>query len=92
MVELDDDCRRQQMGEGWFPTLADVPTQAISMSIRQIMKAHEVVCAVPDARKANAVRSCLEGPVSNVAPASMLQLHPNATIYLDPASASALRK
>jgi glucosamine-6-phosphate deaminase len=92
VVRLDDACRRQQLGEGWFPTFADVPTQAISMSIRHILKSEHIVCVVPDARKAEAVRACLAGPISNLAPASILQQHPSTTIYLDPASAALLPK
>ncbi len=90
IVNLDEACRRQQFGEGWFPTLNDVPTQAISMSIQQILKAHEIVCVVPDARKAAAVKACLEGEVSPLAPASILRTHPNVTVYLDQDSAALL--
>ncbi len=89
-VELDAACRRQQLGEGWFPTLADVPTRAISMSIRQIMKSRMIVCSVPDRRKAEAVRAAVEGPVTPLVPASILQQHPHATLYLDPPAASLL--
>ncbi len=90
VVELDEDCRRQQMGEGWFLDLNAVPRRAISMSIRQIMSAKAVICSVPDERKARAVQLCLGGPVTPLAPASILQHHPEALIYLDPASASLL--
>ncbi len=90
VVNLDDACRRQQLGEGWFPTLEDVPGQAISMSIRQILKAEIILCSVPDARKAEAVRSSLEGPVTPDVPASVLQRHANTTVYLDGASAALL--
>lgn len=90
IVSLDGACRRQQFGEGWFPTLEDVPTQAISMSIQQILKAREIVCVVPDARKAAAVKACLEGEVSPLAPASILRTHPNVTVYLDQDSAALL--
>jgi len=90
VVDLDEGCRRQQLGEGWFKTLAEVPTQAISMSIRQIMKATAIVCTVPDARKARAVRAAVEGPVTPDVPASILQRHAAATLYLDPASAQLL--
>jgi glucosamine-6-phosphate deaminase len=90
IVQLDEACRRQQVGEGWFKTLADVPTQAISISIKQILAAREIVCVVPDARKAEAVKRCLGGPVTPMAPASILQTHPNATVYLDTASAALL--
>jgi glucosamine-6-phosphate deaminase len=92
VVNLDEACRRQQVGEGWFAAVAEVPAQAISMSVRQILKAREIVCTVPDARKAQAVKACLEGPVSNLAPASILQTHPNVTFYLDRDSASLLER
>jgi len=91
VVELDDRCRRQQMGEGWFPTLDAVPKRALSMSIRQIMKSQAIVCSVPDRRKAEAVRAAIEGPVTPQVPASILQQHPQATVYLDPSAASLLR-
>ena len=90
IVTLDAACRRQQVGEGWFASIDEVPSQAISMSIRQIMKSREIICVVPDARKAPAVKACLDGPVSPVAPASILQTHANATVYLDSDSASLL--
>ncbi len=90
IVNLDDACRRQQVGEGWFPTLDDVPRRAISISVRQLMKAKTIVSVVPDARKAEAVRRCLEGPVGPDAPASILRTHPDATIYLDRKSSSLL--
>lgn len=90
VVKLDEACRRQQVGEGWFKSLAEVPTEAISISIRQILDAREIVCIVPDARKAEAVRNCLAGPVSPMAPASILQTHANTRVYLDTASAALL--
>ncbi len=90
IVTLDEACRRQQVGEGWFPTVADVPSQAISMSVRQILKTREILCIVPDARKAPAVKACVEGAISPMAPASILQTHPNTTLYLDRESASLL--
>ena len=90
VVDLDDACRRQQLGEGWFPTFNDVPKQAISMSIRQIMKSRCIVASVPDQRKAEAVRNSVKGPVSPQVPASILQRHLDCTLYLDPASASLL--
>ncbi|MDF2441066.1 MAG: glucosamine-6-phosphate deaminase [Abditibacteriota bacterium] len=90
VVQLDETCRRQQLGEGWFPSLEDVPQHAISMSIHQIMQSREIVCSVPDERKAQAVQGSLEGPVTPQVPASILQQHPATTIYLDPASASLL--
>jgi glucosamine-6-phosphate deaminase len=90
VVELDEACRRQQLGEGWFPSLDAVPRRAISMSIRQILKAREILCVAPEARKARAVRDCLEGPVSPLHPASILQTHPHTTVYLDRDSAALL--
>lgn len=90
VVKLDKACRKQQMGEGWFDTLDDVPKKAISMSIRQIMKSKHIVCSVPDKRKAEAVRNCMEGEITNLHPASILQAHQNCTVYLDEQSASLL--
>lgn len=92
VVQLDEACRKQQLGEGWFDTLNDVPGKAISMSVRQIMKSEKIICSVPDQRKARAVRECLEGEVSNLCPASILQNHENCTIYLDTESASLLTR
>jgi glucosamine-6-phosphate deaminase len=91
VVNLDDDCRRQQLGEGWFPTFDDVPKQAISMSIRQIMKSKSIICTVPDERKAVAVKNTLEGEISPLIPASVLQQHPATWLFLDTAAASVLR-
>jgi glucosamine-6-phosphate deaminase len=90
VVRLDEACRRQQLGEGWFESLEEVPRRAISMSIRQIMKARRILCVVPDARKATAVRDTLTGEVSPWRPASALQRHPAATVYLDVDSAALL--
>src|SRR5205807_1659785 len=80
VVKLDVACRRQQLGEGWFASLADVPQRAISMSVRQILKAKQILCFVPDARKAKAVKACFEGEISPMAPASILRTHPNTTV------------
>ena len=91
VVNLDDDCRKQQLGEGWFKTLDDVPEQAISMSIKQILLSRAIICSVPDERKAEAVVGSIEGPVTPQVPASIMQQHANATIYLDAASASQLK-
>jgi glucosamine-6-phosphate deaminase len=90
VVELDEACRKQQVGEGWFASVEEVPSQAISISIPQLLKAKEILCIVPDRRKAPAVKACLEGPMSPMAPASALRVHPNATIFLDADSASLL--
>jgi glucosamine-6-phosphate deaminase len=90
IVGLDEACRMQQVGEGWFPNLATVPEKAISMSIRQILKARKILCIVPDQRKAQAVKACLQGPVCANSPASVLQKHTDVTLFLDEASASLL--
>ena len=90
IVKLDEACRRQQVGEGWFADISEVPPKAISMSVRQILKAKELICVVPDGRKASAVKACLEGEINPMAPASILRTHPRATIYLDMESARLL--
>ncbi len=92
VVELDEACRRQQMGEGWFRSLDEVPRRAISMSIRQILKAKAIVITAPDERKALAVRNSLEGEVTPQIPASILQRHPHTQVFLDTASASLLQR
>ncbi|ASJ72868.1 glucosamine-6-phosphate deaminase [Granulosicoccus antarcticus] len=90
VVELDEDCRRQQMGEGWFSSLEEVPKRAVSMSIRQIMASSKIILSVPDERKARAVKNALEGQVSNRFPASIVQEHADTVMHLDQASASLL--
>jgi glucosamine-6-phosphate deaminase len=89
-VELDEACRLQQVKEGWFASLSEVPRKAISMSIRQILKAREILALVPDARKARAVKACCEGGMGPMAPASILREHPNTTVFLDLQSAALL--
>jgi glucosamine-6-phosphate deaminase len=91
-VNLDVACRQQQVGEGWYPSIADVPTQAISMSVQQVLKARTIICSVPDQRKARAVKASLEGPVTPMMPSSILQTHEGTTVYLDPDSASMLSR
>jgi glucosamine-6-phosphate deaminase len=83
IVELDEKCRAQQMGEGWFKTLEQVPQRAISMSIRQIMKSACLIVSVPEKRKAEAVKNALEGKVTNICPASILLTHKRCKIFLD---------
>ena len=92
IIELDEKCRRQQLGEGWFKTFEDVPTHAVSMAIKQIMMSKAIICSVPDARKAEAVAGALEGPLSNLCPSSIMQMHPECWLYLDPDSAKLLKK
>jgi glucosamine-6-phosphate deaminase len=90
VADLDEKCRLQQVGEGWFDGLENVPEQAISMSIRQIMKSKSIICSVPDERKAQAVKDCVLGEVNNAHPASILQNHQDCTIYLDKGSSKFL--
>lgn len=91
-VELDDACRRQQLGEKWFSCLEEVPSQAISMSIHQIMLSDVLILSIPDARKAQAVKDALQGPVVNTVPASIVQRHPRCAVFLDNESASLLTR
>ncbi len=90
VVNLDEACRQQQVGEAWFADISQVPKRAISMSARQILKAREILAVVPGPRKAQAVKACFEGAISPMAPASILRTHPKATVYLDKNSASLL--
>jgi glucosamine-6-phosphate deaminase len=90
IVNLDEVCRRQQVGEGWFPDLDLVPKKAISMSVRQVLKSKEILAVVPGPKKAQAIKACFDGPISPMAPSSILRTHPNATIYLDRESAALL--
>lgn len=89
-VTLDEACRQQQLGEKWFNSLEEVPTQAISMSIQQIMRSGVLILSIPDRRKAQAVKMALEGPVDNSVPASIVQQHPDCRVFLDTESASLL--
>jgi len=91
-VELDPKCRAQQLGEGWFKTLEDVPHHAITMTIPAIMASKTIVCSVPDLRKAEAVKNTLMEKVSPQHPASILRKHGNAYLFLDPPSASLLTR
>ena len=90
VVDLDEACRQQQVGEGWFPNLETVPKRAISMSVRQVLKAKEILAIVPGPKKAQAIKACFDGPVSPIAPSSILRTHANATVYLDRDSAALL--
>jgi glucosamine-6-phosphate deaminase len=92
VVNLDDACKRQQMGEGWFDTVDDVPKQAISMSVYQIMQCEQIISCVPYKVKAQAVKRTLEDDFGNMTPSTMLRMHPNLTLYLDNDSASLINK
>ncbi len=83
VVNLNDTCKQQQVGEGWFATVNDVPKQAVSMSVKQILKCREIVSCVPYAVKADAVKKTVSEPVSNMTPATILKTHPNFTLYVD---------
>jgi len=91
VVNLDEACRLQQVGEGWFSGVDDVPKEAISMTVKQILRAGEIICVVPDARKAQAVRNCFEKEISPQFPASILRTHGNTTVYLDEESSAFLK-
>jgi len=92
VVELDEACRGQQLGEGWFASFDDVPKQAISMSIKQIIKSKNIICSVPDARKAQAVKNTIQLTVTPKVPATILKTHNTARLYLDNNSAAMLEK
>lgn len=92
IVDLDLQCRLQQLNEGWFSDISEVPTRAISMSIRQILKSKVLICAVPDARKAEAVKNTMEGPVTNLCPGSIMQTHAGAHLFVDQDSAALLNQ
>jgi glucosamine-6-phosphate deaminase len=90
LVTLDEACRRQQQGEGWFPTLADVPQRAISMSVRQMLVAETLILSVSDARKASALKAAVEGPLTPACPASIVRLHKDCRIFADTAAVASL--
>lgn len=90
VVTLDERCRKQQVGEGHFRTLEDVPRQAITLTCTGLMRSENLICCVPEARKAEAVRNALEGEIATSCPGSLLRTHPHATIYLDRDSAARL--
>lgn len=92
VVNLDQACRQQQVGEGWFATIEAVPKQAISMSVKQLLKSKEILAVVPGPKKAQAIKACFDGPISPMAPSSILRTHPNTTIYLDRESAALLSR
>jgi len=92
VVELDEACRLQQFGEGWFPSLDDVPSEAVSLTITAIMNCKTISCVVPDKRKANAVYNTLNGEISTACPASILRKHPDTVLFLDTAAGSLLKE
>ncbi len=90
VVELDLTCRQQQVNDGCFPTLGDVPRHAFTLTVSVFRQARRLSIHVPGPRKAVAVQGTIEGPVSTACPASILRLHPDATLYVDTAAASLL--
>ncbi len=92
VVALDEVCRRQQVGEGWYPNLDAVPTHAYSMTVPQILASKAIVVIVPDARKAEAVKHTVEDEISPRVPATALRRHGACTLYLDPPAAALLAK
>ena len=91
VVDLEERCRQQQIHEGWFDRLEDVPTEAISISVHRILTSAQIICTVPEARKAGAVESAVESGISAQVPASILQRHEHCHLYLDRESASMLK-
>lgn len=88
VVNLDEDCRKQQLGEGWFPSLMEVPKQAVSMTVSQILKCRHIISAVPYEVKAQAIKKTLENDVTNRIPATALKTHPSVTVFVDRDSVS----
>jgi glucosamine-6-phosphate deaminase len=91
-VNLNEDCKKQQLGEGWFKSLQDVPNKAISMTVYQIMQSKVIVSCVPHKVKAMAIKRTLENDLTNKIPATMLKTHPDCTLFIDSDSASLVDK
>jgi glucosamine-6-phosphate deaminase len=91
IVELNEACKKQQLGEGWFGSVDEVPQQAISMSVKQILKSKNIICSVPGARKADAVKNTLENEISSLFPSTILRMHSHCSLFIDDNSASGLR-
>ena len=90
VVKLDDKCRNQQLGEGWFATIDDVPTHAVSMTVKEIMKSKVIISCVPHKVKAQAIKDTLENDLTPYVPATMLKQHDNFNLFVDKNSASAV--
>jgi len=89
-VTMDERCRRQQVGEGHFPTIEAMPKEALTLTCPELLRAGHLICTVPDQRKAEAVKNALTGPITEACPSSFVRTHPAAAIYLDADSASLL--
>ena len=83
VVDLDEKCRMQQVHEGWFKTVEDVPRQAVSMTVSQIMSSKVIVTAAPHAVKADAIKQTMEKPVTDMVPATILKSHPAWYLFID---------
>jgi len=90
IVELNDACKKQQVGEGWFAGVKDVPATAVSMSCYRIMMCRKIISSVPHAQKAQAIKRTFEGGISDMVPATLLKFHPDWSLFLDRDSASKL--
>jgi glucosamine-6-phosphate deaminase len=89
-VAMDERCRRQQVGEGHFPTIDAMPKEALTLTCPELLRAEHWICTVPDSRKAEAVKNALTGPITEACPSSIVRTHPAAAVYLDADSASLL--
>jgi glucosamine-6-phosphate deaminase len=92
IVTLDDQCKQQQVAEGWFASTDAVPAQAMTLTIPALLRVPKIIVSVPGYRKARIVKRALSGTISTACPATILRQHPDATVYLDEESASELRK
>ena len=90
LVHLDEECRGQQVAEGWFPNVDAVPKQALTLTIPALLRVPKLIASVPGPRKAHIVRRTLEEPISTACPATIFRTHPDVTVYLDPESAAEL--
>lgn len=90
VVDLDDACKQQQVGEGWFASIEDVPKQAITMTVRQILKSRHIISVVPGQAKAEAIKKTIQGAVDPSVPATILKTHPSWKLYLDKESSSGI--
>jgi glucosamine-6-phosphate deaminase len=92
LVTLDAECKQQQFAEGWFKTLADVPSQAATLTIPTLMRVPKLIASVPGPRKTHIVYRALTEPIATACPATLLRTHPDCTVYLDEDSAKELRQ
>src|SRR5690606_13320040 len=91
VVEMDEVCRKQQVDEGWFPSIGHVPKEAVTLTITAIMSCRVLCCTVPDERKSEAVYNTLSGSIATSCPASILREHDNAVLFLDSFAANKIK-